>query len=319
MNPFATSSKQIRDAAKWLIAAFAAISTVFLAGTQFSSIGSLPWGWRAAAAMVAAAVTVSGLVVVIWILLDVLLVSQVTLADLARQEQEGKESELVAYIKRNPASLQGFRSVGRLSSTYLQALRSARRKSLAYYEALRDRSRPSTLKAAEEDAQAAADRLSYLRSSVSYLVSLMAYQQLQGRLAGRRRAVVFAGAVLVAVGLGVFAWAVNPPAKQKGVVTPGAALRGARLVDARLTGAKLFGPDLRGADLRGAKVLDAHLEGAILVAANLSGADFTNSVLRGADLRNATIAGATWSNTICPEGTNSDTHRDGCASRRGPK
>ena len=53
----------------------------------------------------------------------------------------------------------------------------------------------------------------------------------------------------------------------------------------------------------------ADLSGANLTAANLNyattdGADFTNAI---------------WSKTICPDGTNSDTHRDGCASRRGPK
>jgi hypothetical protein len=211
---FQSSAKQIRDAAKWLIVAFAAIATVFLAGTQFSSLGSLPWGWRAAAAMTAAAATVVGLVLVIWILLDVLLISEVTLADLVRQEERDEGDEL-AYIKRNPASLQGFSSVWELSSTYLEALRSVRLKSLAYYDARVRKARLSTIETAEEDAQAASERFSYLQSLVSYLVTLMAYEQLQGRLKGRRRVFLFAGALLVAAGLGVFAWAVNPAKNSK--------------------------------------------------------------------------------------------------------
>jgi len=47
--------------------------------------------------------------------------------------------------------------------------------------------------------------------------------------------------------------------------------------------------------------------------ADLRNADLTNAVLIGADLTNADLMGAnltnvTWSNTTCPDGSNSDTN-----------
>lgn len=211
-NPFQASADRVRAAAKWLVAAFAAIATTFLAGTQFSSIGSLPVGPRLFVAIAAAAVVVGALAVMIWILLDVLLVSQVTLGDLA---DEDSQSDLIKLIKRNPAWLSGFESVRKLSSAYLKALRTERQKWTAYHDARTSGADSATLSAAKEDAEAANDWLVFVRKRVSFLVDVMAFQKLRERMAGWRRWALFVGAVLVALGLGVFAWAVNPANKTK--------------------------------------------------------------------------------------------------------
>jgi hypothetical protein len=69
------------------------------------------------------------------------------------------------------------------------------------------------------------------------------------------------------------------------------------------------GPWLTNADLSGANLTNASLEGA-----DLEGADLT-----GADLTNAFLGSVTWSNTTCPDGTNTDTNGDGnCDNRRTP-
>lgn len=78
----------------------------------------------------------------------------------------------------------------------------------------------------------------------------------------------------------------------------GADLRDATLTNATLNGANLTGARLNGADLRNA-VLDA----TVLAGADLSGADLRNAMLSGADLN-----GVIWKNTVCPDGTNSDTN-----------
>ena len=49
--------------------------------------------------------------------------------------------------------------------------------------------------------------------------------------------------------------------------------------------------------------------------ANLSNATITGADLTGANLFDANVTGATWSNTICPDGSNSDKHVDGCLSK----
>ncbi len=59
--------------------------------------------------------------------------------------------------------------------------------------------------------------------------------------------------------------------------------------------------DFTGASFIGAYLADADLTGASFAYANLSNANLT-----GANVSSATFFGAIWSNTICPDGTNSD-------------
>lgn len=83
------------------------------------------------------------------------------------------------------------------------------------------------------------------------------------------------GVLVGAAGIIVFAWAANPPDQPP--------------------------PSLRNADLT-----DVHFRGASLRNADLTGANLTGANLRDTDLVDATIEGVIWSNTICPDGTNSD-------------
>jgi uncharacterized protein YjbI with pentapeptide repeats len=104
------------------------------------------------------------------------------------------------------------------------------------------------------------------------------------------------------------------------------------LVDGYLIGP---GADLEGADLTGANLTSADLTGVtsglisnppaslptnwILVDGYLigPGADLTDAELNGADLRDADLTGVIWSNTTCPDGTNSDTDGDTCINDLG--
>jgi streptogramin lyase len=89
----------------------------------------------------------------------------------------------------------------------------------------------------------------------------------------------------------------------------------AQLENARLIGANLQGANLNGAQLQGYAFLDgANLEGANLHGADLSGADLSRADLTGANLHGATLTGAKWSNTTCPDGTNSDNDGGTCAN-----
>jgi phospholipase C len=84
-------------------------------------------------------------------------------------------------------------------------------------------------------------------------------------------------------------------------------LSGAILTGANLEGAHLDGGFLPNANLTGADLRHADLEGA-----DLAGANLTNADTRGADLRHADLTGVTWANTICPDGTNSNSHGNSC-------
>ena len=106
-----------------------------------------------------------------------------------------------------------------------------------------------------------------------------------------------------------------PPTTQSFTViiteTPCPALAGCNLHGLDLSNAILVGANGTGADLSNANLNKADLSGANLSGANLSGANLNGVDLTGANLTGATTTGAnfnmvTWSNTICPDGTNSN-------------
>jgi uncharacterized protein YjbI with pentapeptide repeats len=79
-------------------------------------------------------------------------------------------------------------------------------------------------------------------------------------------------------------------------------------VGALFQGAVLRRIDFTGTVLRAASFVDADLRGA-----QLAGVDFTNANLTGADWRRATgLDSAIFSNTTCPDGTNSDANGGTC-------
>lgn len=79
----------------------------------------------------------------------------------------------------------------------------------------------------------------------------------------------------------------------------------------------LIGPGagLVGADLAAANLTGADLAGADLYTGTLAGANLTNADLRGPGLLDVVnVTGASWSNTICPDGSNSNADDDTCVN-----
>jgi hypothetical protein len=103
-------------------------------------------------------------------------------------------------------------------------------------------------------------------------------------------------------------------ATQRGVAPPpfGADIGDCELSHADLTGAQLVSANLAYAHLFGADLNGAVLVHADLFAAYLTSADLTSANLKDANLIGADLTGAIWSNTTCPDGTNSDTHANTC-------
>ena len=65
-------------------------------------------------------------------------------------------------------------------------------------------------------------------------------------------------------------------------------------------------------NLKGVNIAGAYLPGANLSGSNLKGANLTNANLAGANLKGANVKDVIWSNTICPDGTNSDANGATC-------
>lgn len=115
-------------------------------------------------------------------------------------------------------------------------------------------------------------------NSLNEMTRLANYVRHEAKYARMRVPLVLA-MTMAALGISVFAWAANPPEKAPST------LRNTNLSGADLSGSSLAGADLTGADL--------------------SGVD-----LRGAILRGAIVKDVKWSNTTCPDGTNSDDSAD---------
>lgn len=117
-----------------------------------------------------------------------------------------------------------------------------------------------------------------------------------------------------------FGYLIGPGAFLQDENLDGANLSGADLDGADVAYSELAGASLANADLAGARMWNEELTGANLADANLSGADLTGARLANGDLDGATFTSATiwsevlWSNTICPNGLNSNKYLAGCFS-----
>ena len=84
-------------------------------------------------------------------------------------------------------------------------------------------------------------------------------------------------------------------------------LSNASWVEGSATGAIFDGADMHRIDLRRTDARAATFQGTDLRYARLNGVDLTNADLTGANWRNATgLSSVIFSNTTCPDGTNSD-------------
>jgi len=102
-----------------------------------------------------------------------------------------------------------------------------------------------------------------------------------------------------------------------GVSLPNESLVGDNLTNANLSNSNLQGANLNGDPLTGANLTGASLIGTNLQGANLQGANLTNANFGGATLKAASLGGVTWSNTVCPDGTNSDADGNTCMGHLG--
>jgi len=100
-------------------------------------------------------------------------------------------------------------------------------------------------------------------------------------------------------------------ANLKGADGSGGNFRGTQLQGANMQQGSYENADFTGATLTGANLQHDDFTGATLAGANLSGANLQAANLTGASLAGANLAGANlnrviWSNTTCPDGTNSN-------------
>jgi len=139
-SPLGKAADRIRESAKWLVASFAAVGALLIAGLQIADIGSLT-DERLAWAIVGIIVGVLGVVVAIAAASSVVTKSFVTLKGLAAQSDE---KDPLKCINGDKVLLGGFESVAEVRDAYEEAASKRVEALKAYYETPDD---PHRLKA----------------------------------------------------------------------------------------------------------------------------------------------------------------------------
>jgi hypothetical protein len=81
--------------------------------------------------------------------------------------------------------------------------------------------------------------------------------------------------------------------------------------------AVLTGMNATNASFQNANFTNANLAGSNFTGSNFTGANFTGANLHGANFSAAIMTGVIWSNTICPDNTNSNSHGNTCIGHGG--
>jgi hypothetical protein len=211
------SIKSIRDVAKWLITAFAAVAGVMIAGSQLSDIGALDVGYRLLLAALGGVAALSGVAWAIWSLTEVMLPEETTIQTVLA-EAANSRSALANRLAIGSELLVGFPSAVVLNTKY-QAERHRQADAQQRVDATPDD------QIALQELESATGEAEELAAALSRLATLTAYYRQREEFKNRRKWLYVAG-LLTALGIGVFAWAANPPDEQTGQapVTPTPAL-----------------------------------------------------------------------------------------------
>lgn len=189
-DPFAGAKANLRDTIKWLTTTFAAVVAAVLAGSPLTGLGGMPFTWRFVLAVVAALAGMGCLLLAIVRTLG-LLRSEAFFLDTARNDQR-----LLEIVDQNAVDL--------LPPQYSSALDFLdQRKKLR--EAINSESDTNSQQYKEHLALYEAFDLVSAR-----ITSFLHFEYLALRLKEEARLLVPLAIGAVA-GLGVFAWAANPP------------------------------------------------------------------------------------------------------------
>lgn len=200
-----SATNAIRETAKWLASAFAAVGAALLAGAQFSRIGSLGWG-RLALAVPALVASLGCVLYALKIVTDILTPLEVTEADLSSstyKEQVGKALE---------ATLTGIKSAKELSDKIVENAGQHAKISKGLDDVLTPEKR-AMLEARDRGYGQNQIELYELHDQ---LMASVAYWKLSDKFVGTRKC-LYRLAIATTVGIGLFVWA-NSPSPQLGAV-----------------------------------------------------------------------------------------------------
>lgn len=187
---------RIRETAKWLTVSLALLGGVLVAGTQFSSLGSIePWGDRFWAALTGGAMAAVGAAAILFGTVWTATTPPVSLDGL--EHSNWPHDKFVLELREN---------VGELRDHYKTALE---KRNESIKANLANPTSETALAAKTADVWAV-----HLANIVQNVLKVASYQSVSSRWKRASR-IIAAGATLAFVGLMVFIWGVNPPAVAK--------------------------------------------------------------------------------------------------------
>jgi hypothetical protein len=205
-----------RAAAKWLIAAFAAVGAVLVSGVGLSSFAGLSGG-RLALGSIAFLAGTASVIAAVSIVGDVLTPEPVTLRELARRQSWRNEGDpldrdwLIEYLEADPSFFQGITAEAPEEETliaacgaYEEALNARYGTAETYWRAEEEGARYTDLRTAEKAMKVADTRSQTIHLTVRRLEQIAAAQQTVLAFRDKRGALALLAAS-VAASIGVFA------------------------------------------------------------------------------------------------------------------
>jgi hypothetical protein len=198
-SPEVAGINRVRDAAKWLIGAYASIGAVLVAGLQLTKLGQIEDHTRLLVAVVAAFGGLVAVAVAIWKVANVLAPVTVKASDLA----EGTEVDKMTV--ETPLLLQAQAdSLVDLQQKYVNALHD--------YQDKREKAWDNT--ALQPEADVAKSRVDALGEPLGQLRHMALFVKVQAKFTEARKVLGLAG-LGTAICVITFAWAANPSEKSK--------------------------------------------------------------------------------------------------------
>lgn len=186
--------ERLRETAKWLIGAYAAVGTVLVAGLQLTNLGKIEDETRLLAAIATVFVALVAVVVAIWKITDVLGPVKVEEADLAPNSPAGK------MATETPSLLKG-------QALDLESLQKRHEEALKEYQLKRDKARGDST--AKPEAEQAYKLVMALNDPLASMRNIALFEKLKKKF-DRAKRWLGASAVLTAGCVIAFAWAANP-------------------------------------------------------------------------------------------------------------
>lgn len=183
------AGETVRNVAKWVVSGVVIGAGGVVAGASLTSMGSLGWGWRLQLAVGAAAIGYCLLNYLMWFALGVITPRSYSMEDIANGKDITPRRLKIIEERVKGLFPDGVQTIQEFTETGMNLFREAKEEGAS----------PAVTQKAEEYLRA----MPSIRTSVTYEHLLLLFAELRLR--------VFIVTPLIALSLGIFAWAANPP------------------------------------------------------------------------------------------------------------